>query len=242
MNLQELQETKKTKIVKRALKEHYEINMDFDRLTKIQAQVMLSEVKKLLGEARANKAFYKSHQTGTVLKLVMMEQALNSRLADLRSPSRIVFENEEVQKSQVILAAQDMIDSLQKMLEDISKMNVEELNAVVEGMKNEFGTAEGDQFGQSVGGALSTLQAAVTEAKNAVTGALGTVTGEGGGTGEIPGAEAGMDVDGTASAAGMDVTGMDQGAEMGAAPEMAEPAPEEPEEPADTTGAGRERR
>lgn len=242
MNLQELHETRKTKIVKRALKEHYEINVDFDSLDRVQAQTMLREVKKLLGEARANKSFYKSHQTGPVLKLVMMEQALTARLVDLRNPSRIVVENEEVQKSQVILAAQDMIDTLQKMLEDISKMNVEELNAVVEGMKNEFGSAEGDQFGQSVGTALSTLQAAVTEAKNSVTGALGIVTGESAAPGAIPGAEAEMDVDGTAQAVDMDVTGMEQGAGLDAEPEMAEPEPEETEEPADTTGAGRERR
>lgn len=239
MNLLELQENKKTKIVKRALKEHYEINLDFDTLSKQQAQKMLQKVKGLLGEARSNKKIYESHKNGSVLKLVMMEQALSDRLADLRNPSRIVVENEEVQKSQVILAAQDMIDTLQKMLEDISKMNVEELNAVVDGMKNEFGTAEGDQFGQTVGGVLSTLQTAVTEAKNALSGALGTVTGEGSGA-AIPGTEPAMDVDGTGSEEEM-------GAEVGMGepavePGIEEPAPEEVEEPADVSGAGRERR
>ncbi len=228
MNLQELQESKKTKVVKRALREHYEINIDFDSLSIDQTQKMLAKTKDLLGETRKSSTHEKQNST-TYLKLVMMEQALSDRLADLRNPAKIVVENEEVQKSQVILAAQDMVDSLQKMLEEVSKMNVEELNAVVMGMKNEFGTAEGDTFNQAVSQALTTLQSAITTAKDQVTSAVGALTGDGG----MPAGGMGDDL------------GVDMDAEMDAeiAP-IEEPAAEEPpvEEPEDIGGAGRERR
>lgn len=240
MNLQELQENKKTVIVKRALREHYEIEMDFDRLSLSQAQKMLGKVKGLIKESRS-KAGITSHENSAYLKLIMMEQALSDRLSDLRNPNtRVVVENEEVQKSQVILAAQDMIDNLQKMLEQVSKMNVEELTAVVDGMKNEFGTAEGDGFNQAVSEALTTLQSALTTTKNSLTSALGSVTGEG-----------------AAPASGMDM-GLEPGADMGA-PEMpggdlgggmdadmdtdmGDEEPLEEPEPEDIGGAGRERR
>ena len=232
MNLQELHENKKTKVVKKALKEHYELNMDFSQLNVKQTNSMLSRVRGLLKETRSTSAMHASHSNSAYLKLVMMEQALADHSFDLRKRmARIVVENEEVQKSQVILAAQDMIDNIQKMLEQVSKMNVEELNAVVNGIKNEFGTNEGEQYSQTAGETLKVLQDAISAAKTGLDSALGTVTGE---TTAAPtdamGDEPGMD---------MGAEMPEPGAEMEMEPEAELPAEEEPE---DTSLAGRERR
>lgn len=239
MNLQELQPNKKTVIVKRALREHYEIDVDFERLNLKQTQKMLSGVRGLIKEARSSKEFHQSHKNNAYLKLVMMEQALSDHLGTLRmNQARIVVENEEVQKSQVILAAQDMIDSVQKMLEQVSKMNVEELNAVVTGMSNEFGTEVSEQFNTAAGQALTTLQQAITTAKSGLTTALGAVTGD---APVAPGADAAMGADMGA----MPPEG-DLGADMGAMPPEGDlggmEEPMEPEAEPDVSGAGRERR
>ncbi len=237
MNLQELHESKKTKLVKRALREHYELNIDFDRLSLPQTQKMISKVRGLLKETRSKSSSHQAQTSGAYLKLVMMEQALVDRLQDLRTyRPQIVTENEEVQKSQVILAAQDMIDSVQKMLEQVSKMNVEELTAVVDGMKNEFGTAEGDKYNQSVSEALSALQAAITTAKGQLSSALGSITGESAGS-----MDAGM---GMPQVPGQDDMAADMGMNVGdeiAADMDDEMAPEE-SPPEDLASAGRERR
>jgi hypothetical protein len=171
------------------------------------------------------------------MKLVMMEQALTDHYGDLRVQHQIMLENEEVQKSQVILAAQDMIDSIQKMVEQISKMKVEELPAVVTGVNNEIGTNEGTQYESTTTEALTTLEGALVAAKGALTGALGQITGEGGGEGmedQAFGGEEDM---------GADMGGEeDMGADMGGEelPELPEPDMEEPEE--ELGGAGRGRR
>lgn len=233
MNLQELQENKKSVIVKRALREHYEIDVAFEKLNLKQTQKMLGNVRGLIKEARVSKSVYQSQNNAAYLKLVMMEQALSDRLNDLRvERARIVVENEEVQKSQVILAAQDMVDSLQKMLEQISKMNVEELNAVVTGMKNEFGSEQGDQFNAAASQSLSTLQQALTTAKNEVASALGAVTGEtpampGGDMGAMPGGDMGAMPGGE----------IDANADVSIEEPIGEPEAEEPESVA---SAGRE--
>jgi hypothetical protein len=236
MNLQELQENKKTTVVKRALREHYDMNINFDSLTMKQAQKMLGSVRNLLNDSRANNKVYESHNNRAYLKLVMMEQALEDRLNFLRSNrSRIVVENEEVQKSQVILAAQDMIDNVQKMIEQISKMNVEELNAVVDGMKNEFGTSAGDQYNQAVGQSLTTLQKSLTTAKTELTNALGIVTGDSSGQ---PADMTGMPGEEMPPSPEMPPEGEQMDIEAGAELE----APVEGPAPEDLTGAGRERR
>lgn len=229
MNLQELQVNKKTVVVKRALREHYNLDMNFDNLNLNQSQKMLGKIRDLLKSARSDKKIYESQQNPAYLKLVMIEQALVEHINDLRSnPVKIVVENEEVQKSQVILAAQEMIDTLQKMLEDISKMNVEELNAVVQGMSSEFGSDQANQFNSAVGQTLSELQQNIKTAKESIQQSLGTVTGDTMAMPQEPvmGAEPDM-------AAG-------PGEEM-PEPEMPEMEPEPEPEPSEKA-AGRERR
>lgn len=215
---------------KRALKEHFEVNINFKKMPLNETKSMLKRVRSLINEARTGKESHTRHQRPAYMKLVMLEQALTDHYGDLRVQHRIMLENEEVQKSQVILAAQDMVDSLQKMVEQISKMKVEELTAVVTGVKNEIGTNEGQQFESTTTEALTTLEGALTAAKSALSGALGQITGEGGDmTDDSFGDEADM---------GGDNLGMDD-EELPALPEP-ESDFEEPEE--ELGGAGRERR
>lgn len=237
MNLNDLRENKRGKLAIRVLRENYGMNLNLGRLDHKEVSRMLNKVRGLINETRASSKIHASHTNPEYLKLLMMEQALSDKLRELRYRARIIVENEEVQKSQVILAAQDMIDSIQKMLEQISKMNVEELPAVVDGISNEIGSNESEQFNQSVGGALNTLQQALSTAKQSVQSALGTVTG--GAPAMEPGAEGGMPE-----------LGVEGGEEMPEMPEMPdgmeEPGgelPELPEEPEEEpANIGRERR
>lgn len=179
MNLNEFTENRKVRVLEKALKEHYEVQLGIPSMSMKKASAMLAKVKGLLGEARTTKDIHVSQSNPAYLKLLMLEQALSLRVNELRSIAKsIVVENEEVQKAQVTLAAQEMVDSVQKMLEQVSKMNIEELDAVVNGMKSEFGTEVGDSFSQAASQALSDLQNALQTAKTSLTTALGSATGD----------------------------------------------------------------
>lgn len=240
MKINEMNNSKKAN-TKRALKEHFEVKMNFDKLKLNETKSMLKRVRGLINETRTSKEAHTRHQNPAYMKLVMMEQALTDHYGDLRVQHQIMLENEEVQKSQVILAAQDMIDSIQKMVEQISKMKVEELPAVVTGVNNEIGTNEGSQFESTTTEALTTLEGALVAAKGALTSALGIVTGEGGGEGMEDQAFGGAEEEMGDDMGDMD--DMDGGDDMGGGdelPELPEPDMEEPEE--ELGGAGRGRR
>ena len=117
MKLNDL-DTKQPAIV--ALKENFEVNFNVNALNKNQAQGMLNKVKQLMTEAQASKKFGTEYPS--YLKLVFMEQALTQHYKSLPDmpKSKVITENEEVNRSQVILAAQDMVDSIQKMLEEVT--------------------------------------------------------------------------------------------------------------------------
>ena len=56
-----------------------------------------------------------------------------------------VMEN-ELDQAEVLLAAKNMADELQKMAENLASMQVEELMSITNAMKEEVGTAEADAF------------------------------------------------------------------------------------------------
>jgi hypothetical protein len=226
----------KKKQAQKALREHFEVNVNLKQLGPTQTHDMLSKVRGLLKETRAKNGH--KQMSPSYLKLVMMEQMLSHHYSDIRKQPRIVVENEEVEKSQVILAAQDLCDQLQKMVEQISKMTAEELPAVVTGISNEIGTQESESYNQSVSEALTTLQQAVTAAKGTLSSSLGTITGQGGG--EEPAFGGGDDdMGGDDLMGGGDDMGGDDimGGGDDELPELPEPD-DEPEEDFGTAGRG----
>jgi hypothetical protein len=166
---------------KTALKESFSVNFDISSLDKIKTKTMLTKVSSLIKESKQAADFYKNQTSPSYMKLVFMEQALNSHYIDLlnRPSPRIVFENEEVEKSQVILAAQDMIDTVQKMYEDVNDMLVKELPALVSSIQSEIGANESTQFNDQASSSLQTLNDALLTTKTSLQGALGTITGQG---------------------------------------------------------------
>jgi hypothetical protein len=196
---------------------------------------MLTKVRTLINETKSSPEFYQSQTNPSYMKLVFMEQALAdhfNHLISLPKP-RIVVENEEVEKSQVVLAAQDMVDQVQKMVEEVSDMLVKELPALTDSVQSEIGVNESETFNQQVTEALTSLQAALTQSKGTLQAALNGITGQGGmaadgfGGGDMAPPEE--------EVTDLDMTGT-------------EPAPEddlsmdEPAEELPVTGAGRARR
>lgn len=169
-----------------ALKETFELDFDISSLNKSKTANMLKKVNKLVTEAKSDPNFYENQTKPAYMKLVFMEQALNKHYRNLSlEPSprvvveeEIINENEEVEKSQVILAAQDMVDQVQKMYENINDMIVKELPALVDSIQSEIGVNESAQFKEQAGEALNSLDSSLQEARSSLEGALGTITGE----------------------------------------------------------------
>jgi hypothetical protein len=158
------------------------------------------------------------------------EQKMVAGAAMMAAESRLrrtykMLKESEVQQAQVVLAAQDMVDKMQSMLEDASEMQFKELPALVDSIKNQVGIDQASQFNADATAALTGLVQNLQGAKQQLDQALGVVTGT------TPPPDAGMAAMGGAPAPGADMAaaGMDDmaaGADM-AGGEIA-PPPEEP--------------
>jgi hypothetical protein len=237
-------DNKKISTAKQALNEHYSLPFNTKRMTVTETKSMLSKVRGLINETKSSVEFYQSQTSPSYMKLVFMEQALADHFSYLQSlpKTRIVVENEEVEKSQVVLAAQDMVDQVQKMVEEVSDMLVKELPALTSGVQSEIGVNESESFNQQVTEALTSLQAALTQSKGTLQSALNGITGQGGdmmgspaddafGDDSDVSADLDMDMSGDLAGDGEDDFSVDDDISV-----------EEPEEEVPVAGAGRAKR
>jgi hypothetical protein len=237
MKLQDLAQPQQSKQTARVFESYFGQSANFDQLTHPQARTMLTRVRNLIREHRAHPSFHRSEQNPTYLKLVVMEQGLAARMREtLREAS-------EVQQAQVVLAAQDMVDKMQKMLEEITALQFKDLPALVDSIKNEVGAQQANQFNADATAALSGLVQNLQAGKQQMEAALGVVTGEG----AAP-VDAGMGADLGAgnemgAAADLDAAGADLEAGMGDLEAGAEVAADDLEaEPGAAADLGRGRR
>ena len=226
----------------RALAENYKMSFDVSNMNKVDTQKMLKKVRTLAMEAREASDFHRNQTNPSYMKLVFMEEALVSHYNQLlaQPKARIVVENEEVEKSQVVLAAQDLVDSIQKMLEDIGQMQVKELPALVDSIESEIGVNEAQAYNDQVSSQLDTLSGALKAAFAAMKSARDSITGQGAAGFADAGMDAGLDAGMGDEMAGMDA-GMD--ADMGAEADAdIPPAPVEEPEPEIGGAVGRPKR
>jgi hypothetical protein len=88
-----------------------------------------------------------------------------------------MFED-EVGAAETLMAAQDMVDSIQGMLEDVGEMINEKLPPLTDSIRRSGGAEAAADFNQQTNSALNALMDAVRAARESMAGAVGTLSGE----------------------------------------------------------------
>jgi hypothetical protein len=104
-------------------------------------------------------------------------------LAGLKYEDIVAKENEqlnesEVEQAQVVLAAQDLLDRITKMYEDVAEMQYKDLPNLASAMKEELGVNATQSYYDSQTATLSALVGALEEAKTSMDSAMSSLTGE----------------------------------------------------------------
>ena len=180
---------------KSSVSRHFsERNPDYLRLIMLE-QALSHRISEM--DAQAIAVDMNDPKTQAMMKKAQSGQTLNpeetktmAAIAAMKKESakkkRMVSES-EVQQAQVVMAAQDMVDKLQGMLEDVSEMQFKDLPALTDAIKNDMGVEQATQFQADVTAALTTLLAAIQAGKAQVEAAQGVLTGQ---APVVPGADA----------------------------------------------------
>lgn len=178
--------------------------------------------------------FYKKHRKSGHSAVKMVESEILRRKAVMESPikkGRRLVAEAEVQQAQVVLASQDLVDQVQKMIEDAVTTQFKDLPALIGQIRLESGPDQSTTFNQAATAALSGLIQSLQGAKDQLQGAVDMLTGN---------APAGPDING-GDDLGADLPPIDD-AEAAAGDLGLDDELDLGDETTDITGLGRERR
>ena len=199
MFLQDFETTQsKFEKMQRYLKENhgYELDMSAMDVTKV-ADIITSTTNKMKVTEDSTE-YTRLHMIAESLKL-WTPAPIQSELTEYVSEA---VDDEAVEGAKVILAAQEMNDELQKMVERVAEMQVQDLIPLVDAMKAELGMEQAEAFNNAadtaLGGLLDTVKSTKEAVENAILGAQGQAPAV---DMEMPAADIGVD--------DVDMTGMD---------------------------------
>lgn len=162
---------------------------DLSRLSTAQASAMLEAVDSKLEVYKTSSKLHESEKSTTYNGLMLAKQVLETFISEDNNPYAMghldmdeseaqgVMED-EVGQAESLMAAQDMVDSIQGMLEDVGEMINEKLPPLADSLRRSNGADAAAAFNQQTNDALNALMDAVRGAREAMAGAVGTLTGD----------------------------------------------------------------
>ena len=96
----------------------------------------------------------------------------------MKAKTESVVMEDELEQAEVLLAAQELVDELQKMVEDIAEMQVQKLMPIVDAMKEQVGFEQAEAYNNAVDAALGALLDQSKSAKESVENATLAARGE----------------------------------------------------------------
>jgi hypothetical protein len=163
MNLKELA-PKTTKRLNKVMESRFGFAIDYDNLTYAKAQRLSYAIAENLNQIRRTHGAHTAEQNPKYMEMLMVREGLASWLAQ---QDRVLTEGEQ-EKAEAVLAAKDMVDSVQDMITDASKMLNEQLPPLLDTIRDQVGQPQADSFKQTVTAALQGLMDSLNGARDAL--------------------------------------------------------------------------
>jgi predicted glycosyl hydrolase (DUF1957 family) len=108
------------------------------------------------------------------MELLTVQEGLNTWLEQQRTQ----LNEGEVGNAEVLLAAKDMVDSVQDAIEKVGKMQNEQLPQLLDSIRDQIGSEQAEAFKGAVGTTLETLMQNLQAAREGVDNGVRVLSGE----------------------------------------------------------------
>ena len=208
MNLNQLSPAPTSNKMNNLLQSRFGFKLDYSRMTYGKAQALNKLVAENISRIRRSYGVHTAERNPKYMELLMVRESLGRWMSEHRH----LMEG-EMGRSEAILAAKDMVDSIQDMVEKVSKMQVEQLPALIDTIRDQIGMSEADQFKQGMGDLLTNISSALADARETADSSARALAGE-----------EGASIGPVGGAPGMAAEPMPGAEPMPAAPAMGEPS------------------
>ena len=172
MNLKELA-PQNTKRLNKVMESRFGFSIDYDNLTYAKAQRLSYAISENLSKIRKSYGIHTAEKNPKYMEMLMVQEGLNSWL----NQQEPLMEG-ELETAEAVLAAKDMVDSVQDMITDASKMLNEELPPLLDVIRDQVGTAQADAYKNTVTGALQGLMDSLNGTRDALDNGARSLAGE----------------------------------------------------------------
>lgn len=175
MRLTEMGSKPTAKKINKVMESRFGVKIDYANLDFSKAYKVANALTESLNKIKNSHGIHKAEQNAKYMEMFMVREGIHNWMVE--NKDQLIAES-EMGRSQAILAAKDMVDSVQGMLEDVSEMANEQMPALLDTIRDQIGMADADNFKASVGGILEQLQGAISGAREQMDVAARALAGE----------------------------------------------------------------
>ncbi|CAB5214709.1 hypothetical protein UFOVP190_224 [uncultured Caudovirales phage] len=209
MRLSEMRTEVTPQKINKVMESRFGFTVDYDNLTYAKAQRLSKALSENIGAIKKSFGSHTAEKNPKYMELMLVKEGLDRWM----SSEQGLFES-EMGKSEAVLAAKDIVDSLQDMLEKVSKVQNEQVPALVDTIRDQIGAEQAEAFKSAITPLLGNLYQSLASGREQADTAVRQLAGE-----EAPAGD--MAMGGGAMGGGADLN-PDAGGELGglgAAPE-----------------------
>jgi len=213
MRLSEMSNQPRADKINKVVESRFGFKIDYANLTFKKAFGIVQGLNETLDRARRTHGVHSAEKNPHYMEILMVRESLNRWMVENRQ--QLIVES-EMAKAEATLAAKDMVDSIQDMLEKIGKMQNEQLPALLDTIRDQIGDQQAEQFKSTVTPLLQQLWQSLSDGRGQADTAARQLTGEGGSDMGLGGGEMGGMGGAPAPAPGMGGDELGGGDEFGA--------------------------
>jgi len=165
----------KKKNTNKVMESRFGFAVNFDKMTVQKAEGLLETIESGLTKIRNSSSFHTAEKNPRYMELLMVKESVTDWLD---GKVEVVTEG-ELQTAEALLAAKDITDRLQGMVEDLGEMLNEDLPPLGDSINDQMGEGKGTQYVASASATIQGLLDAMKAAKTALDDASKVLTGEG---------------------------------------------------------------
>jgi hypothetical protein len=166
--------TKSTKRINKVMESRFGFAINFDSLTVERAEKLSETIAANLNKIRHSVALHTAETNPRYMELLTVQEGLNTWLEQQRTQ----LNEGEVGNAEVLLAAKDMVDSVQDAIEKVGKMQNEQLPQLLDSIRDQIGSEQAEAFKGAVGTTLETLMQNLQAAREGVDNGVRVLSGE----------------------------------------------------------------
>ena len=165
---------KSAKKYNKLMESRFGFAIDFNSLTVAKAESLSETISANLNKIRHSVSLHTAERNPRYMELLAVQESINTWLDEQRTQ----LNEGEVGNAEVLLAAKNMVDSVQDAIEKVGKMQNEQLPELLDSIRDQIGSEQADGFKNAVGSTLETLMQNLQSAREGVDSGVRILSGE----------------------------------------------------------------